>query len=113
MLGYCLTVLSGCAVIEDVGAGGQTSHSIVLGAPVNLPATPAEQGRVVKITGLGFATANETTTFGFFNSSEIVLDPRCQVALVGNTNEQLKRFAKLVGNAKNICSDASPVGSKK
>jgi len=114
MLGcLCSVVLSGCAVIEEVRADGETSHSVVLASPVSLPATPPGRGRVLKITGLGVAATNEAATFGFFNSSEMLLDPRCQVVLVGNTDEELKRFASLVRNVQNICNDVIPAGGKK
>jgi hypothetical protein len=114
MFGFlCSVALSSCAVIEDVRADGEISRTVVFASPVNLPATPPDRGRVLKITGLGVAATNETVNFGFFNSSEMHLDPRCQVVLVGNTDEELKRFAKLIPNMQNICSDVIPAGGKK
>lgn len=104
---------TGCAIIEEVRADGTASRSVALAAPINvLPPSP-DQGRVVKMTGVGVAMSNETLTLGYFNNSEIVLDPTCEIVLVGNTDEQLKHFAELTGNAKGICSDNITKGEKK
>ena len=109
----CSMVLLGCAVIKDVRADGDTKYSVAFAPAGALPVAAESGAHVLKIAGLGLATTNEQITFGAFDSSEIVLDPRCQIVLVGNTDEQLQRFAKLVRNAPNICSQVTPVGGKK
>ncbi|HLH98015.1 MAG TPA: hypothetical protein VKW08_23155 [Xanthobacteraceae bacterium] len=110
---YCSTVLLGCAVVEDVRADSSSSRTIALGISEPSSLTPGGHGHVLKVTGLGFAGTSQETTFGFYNITEVALDPRCQVVLVGSTDEQLQRFAKVVGNVRNICTDVVPIGGKR
>jgi hypothetical protein len=39
--------------------------------------------------------SNGAATLGWFNEAMIALDRDCRVVLVGNTTEQLQRFAAL------------------
>ncbi|MGH7784579.1 MAG: hypothetical protein ACREO5_12150 [Candidatus Binatia bacterium] len=56
---------------------------------------------------------NEALTLGYFNNSQVVPDPACQIVLVGNTDEQLRHFAELIGNARSVCGDNITSGEKK
>jgi hypothetical protein len=110
MLGFsCSLALCGCAVVEDVQPDGKASRSLAFALPLALPSEPGT-GHVLKVAGLGVASTKDGFTLGLFNSSEIALDPRCQVVLVGNTDEELKRFVHLVHNVQNVCTDTSPPG---
>jgi hypothetical protein len=106
MLGsLCAITLSGCAVIENMDVDGRTSRSFVIAQPVGPPSDSQGSGHVLKITGLGITATNAGWTLGFFNSSEIALDPRCQVVLIGNTEDQVKRISAIMGKMQGVCTD--------
>jgi hypothetical protein len=97
--------MPGCAVVEDIHADGTTTKSIAFAAPLILPSAPDGQADIMKATGFGLVMSNGAATLGWFNESKIALNRDCRVMLVGNTTEQLQRFADLLGNTKGLCSD--------
>jgi hypothetical protein len=97
--------MPGCAVVEDIHADGATIKSIAFAAPLVLPSAPDGQANITKATGFGLVMSSGAATLGWFSESKIALDRDCRVVLVGNTTEQLRRFADLLGNTKALCSD--------
>lgn len=95
-------VASSCAYVEETHKDGTVSRSV---APLTLvmSSSPGSEGSVVKTAGFGLATLNGATTLGWFSASTIVLDSSCRVVLVDNTDEQLRRFAELTGDVREIC----------
>ena len=69
--------------------------------------SPYNQPNVTKVTGLGITVSNSGTTLGWFDQSKIALDNDCRVVLVGNTDEQLRRFAELIHSTKELCDGSS------
>jgi hypothetical protein len=72
--------------------------------PLILSSSPGDQGSAVKATGLGLAVLNGVITLGWFDASIVAISPNCRVVLVGNTDEQLKKFVELAGGAREVCS---------
>jgi len=103
----CLSAatLSGCAVVEDIGPDGRTQRSLAFAATMDPRATPPASGHVLKVTGMGIAATNQGWTLGLFQSSEVTIDEKCHVVLVGNSDEQLKHFAALVNGVHGVCAD--------
>ncbi len=92
---------SGCAYVEVTHQDGSISRSIV---PVALVTSRDSKESAVKASGLGLAVLNGTTTFGWFDASTLALDPSCHVVLIGNSDEQLRRFAELTRGGRSVCS---------
>jgi hypothetical protein len=61
----------------------------------------------MRASGLGVAILDNATMLGWFSNSTIALDPGCQVVLVQNSEEQLSRFAELLGRSGRLCSDSA------
>jgi hypothetical protein len=49
--------------------------------------------------------SNYSTTLGFFDESSVTLGHECRVVLMGNTEEQLRRFAELLPKDVVLCRD--------
>jgi len=110
--GHLGLLSSGCALIEEVRGDGTTRRTIAVASPINVEPSPPGRGRVVRISGVGFAAFDEALTLGVFSNSQIVPDPTCQIVLVGNTDEQLERFAALIDHSPNVCADNASAGEK-
>jgi hypothetical protein len=95
--------LAGCAVIEDIHGDGTTTRTFAIAAPVTVSGESNGQAGVVKVTGLGFLASRETTTLGWFDTLKIALDDNCRVVLIGNTDEQLRRFADFLPKGEGLC----------
>ncbi len=91
---------SGCAYVEVTHQDGSVSRSI---APLALATSRDGKESAVKTSGLGLAVLNGTTTLGWFDASTVALDPSCHVVLIGNSDEQLRRFAELT-RGRDVCS---------
>jgi hypothetical protein len=104
--------VSGCAVVEDIHGNGTTTRSFVFGAPLNVSTDPTGRPNILKVTGLGLTVSNGATTVGWFDQSKIVLDNDCRVVLVGNTEEQLMRFAGLLHSTNGLCDGSISKGGK-
>jgi hypothetical protein len=102
---------SGCAYVEETQRDGTVSRSVVP-FPLIQSSSPANQGSVVKATGMGLAILNGTTTLGWFDASTVALDPSCRIVLVGNTDEQLRKFVELTGGAREVCGGNASGGAR-
>jgi hypothetical protein len=100
-------------MIDETRLDGTTSRSIVWAMPVNLSLPPSDQGRIVKTTGLGLSSSDGALAFGYFDNSRVELDSACHVVLIGNTDEQLRRFAELAGDTRTICDGSARRGDEK
>ena len=100
-------------MIDETQADGTTRHSIVWALPVSLSPSSSDRGRIVKAAGLGLASNNGALALGYFNSSQVELDRSCHVILIGNTDDQLRRFAELTGDTTTICRDSVENGVQK
>ena len=101
--------VSGCAVVEVSHGDGTSTRSFVFASPV-IAANSEQKPNIVKIIGLGLLASNNGATLGWFNESRIALDRNCRIVLVGNSNEQLRRFADLIGDTKSLCADSAGIG---
>jgi len=99
--------LSGCAIVENIRSDGTYERSIALAAPLVIAPAPAGQSSVLRITGLGFGSAGNTATVGWYDETVAALGPDCRVVLIGNTEQELARFATLLHARETICSDSS------
>lgn len=112
--GFLLGLLSsGCAMIEEVQSDGTTRHSIFLAGPINGNSSPPDQDRIRRTIGVGISISDGAATIGYFNNTEIMLDPRCQIVLIGNTDKQLEQFASLIPDTQGICNETTSEGTKK
>jgi len=102
--------MSGCATIEQIHGDGTITRSFAFAAPIFVPADPDGQAHIVKVTGLGLVTSNGAMTLGWFHETKIALNRDCRVVLVGNTDEQLRRFFTLMQGTQSMCSDSSAIG---
>jgi hypothetical protein len=105
--------MSGCAVIDQIHGDGTITRAFAFGAPVMMPTDPSGQANVTKVNGLGFIVSNSATTLGWFDETVAALGPDCRVVLIGNTEEELQRFAALLPGNTEVCSDAIPNGGQK
>jgi hypothetical protein len=105
--------LSGCAIVEAVRSDGTYERSIALAAPLVIAPAPTGESSVVRITGLGLGGANNTGTLGWFDETVATLGPDCRVVLIGNTDQQLERFAALLPKNETICGNSKLNGGQK
>jgi hypothetical protein len=52
-------------------------------------------------------------TFGWFDETIATLGPDCRLVLIGNTEQQLERFAASLPKKQAICSDSKLNGGQK
>jgi hypothetical protein len=104
--------MSGCATVEQIHSDGTITRSFAFAAPVFVPTDPSGQAHIVKVTGLGLVTSNGAMTLGWFDETKIALDRDCRVVLVGNTDQQLTRFANLIHGTQSICSETTATGGR-
>ena len=97
--------VSGCAIIDQIHGDGTINRSFVFGAPVIMPTNPSGQANVTKVNGLGFILSN-SATLGWFDETVANLSPDCHVVLIGNTEQELERFAALLPKKETICGDS-------
>ena len=64
-----------------------------------------DQGAIAKTSGFGFSFSSATVSIGWFQNTNVSLDQGCHVVLIGNSDEQLRRFAVLTQNTRSICAD--------
>lgn len=105
--------LSGCAIVETTRSDGTYERTVALASPLVIAPAPAGQSSVVQITGLGLGSAGNTATLGLYDETIAALGPDCRVVLIGNTEQQLERFAALFPKKEPICSDAKLNGGQK
>jgi hypothetical protein len=105
--------MSGCAVIDQIHGDGTITRSFAFGAPVIMPTGPSGQANVTKVNGLGFIVSNSATTLGWIDETVAALGPDCRIVLIGNTDQQLERFAALVPKKEAICTDSKLNGGQK
>jgi hypothetical protein len=105
--------LSACAIVEDIRSDGTYQRSIALATPLVVAPVPTGQSSVVRITGLGFGDAGNTAAVGWYDETVATLGPDCRVVLIGNTDQQLERFATLLPKKEAICSDSKLNGGQK
>jgi hypothetical protein len=108
-----ISSLSGCAIIENIHPDGTYERSIALAAPLVIAPAPAGQSSVVRVTGLGLGGANNTAALGWYDETVATLGPDCRIVLIGNTEEQLERFAALLPKNEAICGDSKLSGGQK
>jgi hypothetical protein len=99
--------LVGCSVVENVRPDGVGQRSIVVGAPIVVPSESGGLASVTHITGVGLAMVNNAAVLGWFDNSVLLLSGECRVVLVGNTEEQLKRFAALLPKNEGVCGGST------
>jgi hypothetical protein len=104
---------SGCAIIDQINGDGTITRSFAFGAPVIMPMDPGGQAKVTKVNGFGFIVSNSATTLGLVDETFASLGPDCRVVLIGNTEQQLERFAALLPKKEAICSDSKLNGGQK
>jgi hypothetical protein len=104
---------SGCAIVENIRSDGTYERSIALAAPIVIAPPPTGQSSVVRITGLGLGGANNSATLGWFDQTVATLGPDCRVVLIGNTEQELERFAALFPKKETICADSRLNGGQK
>jgi hypothetical protein len=111
---WCLLALAagGCAFVEERRSDGTFENAVVVGSPILLQ-RPTDQGVVIKASGLGLALSNGTAALGWFDNSIVALAPGCRVVLIGNSDEQLRKFAELTGDAREICAINRLAGGKR
>jgi len=105
--------LSGCAIVENIRSDGTYERSIALAAPLIIAPAPAGQSSFVRVTGLGVGGANNTATLGWYDETVATLGPDCRVVLIGNTEQELERFAALLPKKETICGDSKLNGGQK
>jgi hypothetical protein len=105
--------MSGCAVIDQMHSDGTITRSFAFGAPVIVPTDPSGQSSVSKVNGLGLIVSNTETTLGWVDETLASLGPDCRVVLIGNTEQQLERFAALLPKKEALCSDSKLNGGQK
>src|SRR5271163_254945 len=106
-------VMSGCAVIDQMHSDGTITRSFAFGAPIMMPADPSGQSSVSRVNGLGLTVSNSATTLGWVDETVASLGPDCRVVLIGNTEQELRRFTSLVPPNTAICSDSISKGGQK
>jgi len=104
---------SGCAFVEETRSDGTIARSIVVGAPAIVLQPSIDQGAAARAAGLGLALSNGVASLGWFDDSIVALGPDCRVVLVGNSDEQLRRFTELAGDVRNVCGANMVAGGKK
>ena len=104
--------MSGCAVIDQVHGDGTISRSFVFGSPVIMPTDTSGKADIIKVTGLGLTGGSNTATLGWFNETIVALGPECRVVLIGNTEQELSRFAALLQSKETICDDTKVNGGQ-
>jgi hypothetical protein len=62
---------------------------------------------------LGVGGANNTATLGWFDQTVATLGPDCRVVLIGNTEQELERFAALLPKKEALCADSRLNGGQK
>lgn len=107
------STLCGCAIVENIRSDGTYERSIALAAPLVIAPAPAGQSSFVRITGLGVGGANNTATLGWFDQTVATLGPDCRVVLIGNTEQELERFAALLPKKEALCADSRLNGGQK
>jgi hypothetical protein len=105
--------LSACAVIETIRPDGTTQRTFAFAAPVVVASGAPSPNRVTHLTGLGLTMANDAAALGWFDAQTVALDGDCRVVLIGNTEEQLQRFAAVLPKNEQICSDSQPIAGQK
>jgi hypothetical protein len=105
--------LSGCAIVENIRSDGTYERSIALAVPLVIDPAPSNQSSVVRITGLGFGSAGNTATLGWYDETVAALGPDCRVVLIGNTEQQLQNFVALLPKKEAICTDTQLNGGQK
>ncbi len=103
---------SGCALVEETRSDGTIVRSIVVGSPAIVLHPSADQGAATRAAGLGLAWSNGVASLGWFDDSIVALGPDCRVVLVGNSDEQLRRFAELTGDVRNVCGASGVSGGE-
>jgi hypothetical protein len=78
-----------------------------------MPTDPSGQSSVSKVNGLGLIVSNSATTLGWVDETVASLGPDCRVVLIGNTDQQLERFAALLPKKEALCSDSKLNGGQK
>jgi hypothetical protein len=105
--------LPGCAIVENIRSDGTYERSIALAAPLVIAPAPTGQSSVLRIKGLGLGGAGNIATLGWFDETVATLGPDCRVVLIGNTEQQLDRFAALLPRKEAVCTDSKLNGGPK
>ena len=67
----------------------------------------------MRLKGLGLGGAGNTATLGWFDETIATLGPDCRVVLIGNTEQELEKFADLVPKKEALCADSKLNGGQK
>jgi len=110
---FSAVTIPGCAVVDSIRTDGTYERSIALATPLVIAPAPAGQSSVVRITGLGLGDVNNTATLGWYDETVATLGSDCRVVLIGNTDQQLERFAALLPKKEAICADSKINGGQK
>jgi hypothetical protein len=102
--------VASCAVVDEIDRDGTRRRAIAFGAIPVTNSSP-DRARSIAATGLGLHVQNDGLTIGFFNDLMIVPDAKCQIVLIGSSDEQLENFARLMGNKQPVCNATRMIGA--